>query len=146
MKKALLEYSNNKEFEFTCVKNDAHRVRTKCATKGCNWLVLYSWCSGKKMFVVKHYTFKHSCLGQVTRNKVVTTQVVVKNFGDVITVMPLIRSLHLNAMVKRHLRVFIFDKVCMNAKILVSGQIEHQFRDDFKVLTGYALKLRVGNH
>lgn len=42
-------------FEFKHIKNDVLRVRAKCFSTSYMWLIFYSWCSGKKMYVVNHY-------------------------------------------------------------------------------------------
>ena len=112
-----MDFSTRKGFEFKYMKNDALRVRARCSAKGCTWLILCSWCSGKKMYVVKHYVAEHSCLLQTTKNRRVTSHVVAKGFGDLISGMPFMRPINLKAMVRRKLGVFVTNKVCINAKV-----------------------------
>lgn len=61
-------------------------------------------------------------------NKRVTARVVAKKFGEVISVMPIIKPRHFKAMVKKEMGVFISNKVCRNAKAMVIKKIEHQSR------------------
>lgn len=144
-KNTLVDFSTRKGFEFKYIKNDTSRVRAKCSAKDCSWLILCSWCSTKKIYVVKHYVSTHSCLLGVTKNKRVTAQVVVKKFGDVIASMPVIKPRHLKALVRKETGVFVTDKVCKNAKRLVLKKVEQQFIEDFKVLNSYALELKASN-
>ena len=81
----------------------------------------------KKVYVVKHYVAEHSCLLQTTKNRRVTSHVVAKRFGDLISGMPFIRPINLKAMVRRELGVFASNKVCRNAKGLIFKKIEQQF-------------------
>ena len=97
------------------------------------------------MYKVKHCVAEHSCLLQTTKNRRVTSHVVVKRFGDLIRSMPFIRPINLKAMVRRELGVFVSNKVCKNAKSLVLKKIEQQFKEDFMVLNNYALELKESN-
>lgn len=45
-KNELVKHSTSRGFEFKYIKNDSKRVRARCSAKGCNWLILCSWCSG----------------------------------------------------------------------------------------------------
>lgn len=72
-KEELVEFSTWKGFEFKYIKNDLVRVRAKSSAKACTWLILRSWCSGKKRSVVKHYVPNHTCLLGTSRNKRATT-------------------------------------------------------------------------
>lgn len=117
--KELVEFSTRKGFEFKYMKNDSVRVRAKCSTIGCTCLMLCSWCSSKKRYVVKHYVPNHSCLLGTSTNKRVAAHIIASKFGDVISSMPIIRPSHLKAMAWRELGIFITDKVCRNSKALV---------------------------
>ncbi|XP_039132316.1 uncharacterized protein LOC120269096 [Dioscorea cayenensis subsp. rotundata] len=141
-KNELVEHSTNRGFEFKYLKNDSKRVRATCSATKCKWLILCSWCSGKKMFVVKHYESEHSCLLGATKNRRVTAPVVAKRFGEIITAMPFIRPRHLRALVRKELGVFITNKVCRNARDLVLKKIEQQFKEDFGVINNYAMELK----
>ena len=77
----LVEFLTRKGFEFSYIKNDSVRVRAKCSTKGYKWLILCSWCSGKKVHIMKHYVADHSCILGATKNRRVTIYVVAKRFG-----------------------------------------------------------------
>lgn len=123
-RKELVEFSTRKGFEFKYMKIDSVRVRAKCSAEGCTWLTLCSWCSGKKRYIVKHYVPNHSCLLGTTKKKKVTTHIIARKFGDVITSMSYIRPSHLKAMVKRELVIFIIDKLCRNSKALVIKKVE----------------------
>ena len=118
-KNVLVEISTRKRFEFKYIKNDAMRVRAKCSAEGCSWMILCSWCSSKKLYVVKHYRAEHSCLLGATRNKRVSAHVLVKKFGDVIAGILVMKPRHLKALVRRELGVFITDKTCKNVRRLV---------------------------
>lgn len=118
-KSVLVEFSTRKQFEFQYIKNDKVRVRAKCSAKGCKWIILCSWCNGRKTYVVKHYMAEHSCILGATKNKRVIAHVVAKNFGEMISAVPFIKPRQLKAMVRKELGVFITNKVCRNAKILV---------------------------
>lgn len=144
-KHELMEMSTRKGFEFKYVKNDSIRVAAKCSVKRCKWLILCSWCNGKKMFIVKHYVPNNSCLLRTTRNRRVTTHVVTKKFCEVISAMPFIRPRHLRAMVRKDLGVFISNNVSRNDKTLVIKKIEAQFWEDFRVLNDYVMELKETN-
>lgn len=72
-KRELVASSTRKEFEFIYLKNDTVRVRARCSAKDYKWLILYSWCSARKLFVVKNYVGQHSCVLKTTKNKRVIT-------------------------------------------------------------------------
>ena len=91
---------------------------------------LCSWCSGKKMYIVKHYVLNHSCLLETTRNKRVNAHVVVKRFEEVISALTFIMPRHLRAMMRKNLEVFISMKVSKNPKTLVIKKIEKKFREN----------------
>ena len=95
------------------------RVRAKCSAKGCTLLILCSWCSAKRLFIIKYYVAEHSCLLKATRNRRVTANVVVEKFGDMIAAMPILKPRHLKALIRMELGVFISDKVCKNDRCLV---------------------------
>ncbi|XP_039135770.1 uncharacterized protein LOC120273202 [Dioscorea cayenensis subsp. rotundata] len=144
-KHELVQFSIRKGFAFQYVKNDGTRVREKCAAKGCKWLVFCSWCSGKKMHVLKKYIAEHSCLVGTSKNRRVTGKVIANRFFDVINGMPFIKPRHLKAMVRKELGVFISDKVCRNAKAIVLRKLKKQFKEDFLVLNSYVLELKEAN-
>lgn len=144
-KHELVQFSIRKGFAFQYVKNDGTRVREKCAAKGCKWLVFCSWCSGKKMYVLKKYIAEHSCLVGTSKNRRVTGKVIANRFFDVINGMPFIKPRHLKAMVRIELGVFISDKVCRNAKAIVLRKLKKQFKEDFLVLNSYVLELKEAN-
>ena len=120
----LVEFSTRKRFEFSYIKNDLVRVRAKCSPKGCKWLILCSWCSVKKVYVVKHYVADHSSILGATKNRRVTAYVVAKRFEEVIGGMPSIKPRHVKAMVRKEMGVFITNKVYKNAKALVLKKIK----------------------
>lgn len=100
-KSELVDFSTRQGFEFRYMKNDALRLRAICSAIGCPWLILYCWCSGRKMYVVKHYIAAHSCLLHTIKNRRVTIGVVAKRFGDLISSMPFIKPINLKAIVRR---------------------------------------------
>ncbi|XP_072066824.1 uncharacterized protein [Arachis hypogaea] len=55
-----------KELEY--IKNEKHKVRAKCAEKGCSWLILTSWNSQELCFQVKTYVKEHTCGKNLTSN------------------------------------------------------------------------------
>lgn len=108
-------------------------------------MILCSWCSKNKLYMVKHYMPGYTCILGATRNRRVSGHVLVEKFGDVIAGIPIINPRHLKVLVKKELVMFITDKICENARCLVSKKIEKQLIEDFKVLNGYALELRATN-
>lgn len=74
-------------------------------------VVLCSWCSGKKVYVVKHYVAYHLCILRATKKRRVIAHVVVKRFGKVISGMLSIRPRHVKAMVRKDMGMFITNKV-----------------------------------
>lgn len=79
------------------------------------------------------------------KNKRVTRSVIVRRFFDVINGMPFIRPMHLRAMVRKELGVFIYSKICRNAKAMALRKIEKQYKEVFFVLNNYILELKEAN-
>lgn len=144
-KRELVDFSLRKGFEFQYLKNDGVRVRVRCAAKGCKWLIFCSWCSRRKMYVVKTYVREHSCFVGTSKNKRVTGSVIARRYFDVINGMPCIRPRHLRALLRKDLGVFISTKVCRNAKAMVLKKMEKQYQDEFLVLNNYILELKEAN-
>lgn len=75
--------------------------------KGCKW----SHCAiGKKLYVVKNYVTEHSCLLKARNNKRVTSNMVMRRFGHIISSMPFISPINLKVMVRRELEVLLQEK------------------------------------
>lgn len=127
------------------MKNDAVQVRANCSAKGCKWIILCSWCSGKKTYVMNHYVLEHSCLVGTSKNRRVIGSVIAIRFGDVISGIPFIRTRHLRAMIRRELGIFVTSKVFRHAKALVLKKLEKKFKEDIMVLHNYALELKEQN-
>lgn len=118
-KAKLVEISTRQGFEFKFIKNGALRVQACCVAKRCKWLILCSWCSGKQIFIVKHYESSHSCLLGTTKNRRVIAPEIAKRFRETLTAMPFIKPRHFRAMVRKEMGAFITKKVCRNARRLL---------------------------
>lgn len=93
---------------------------------------------------MKYYASQNSCLLGITKNRWVIALIIARRFGEINTVMPLIRPRHLRALIKKELGVFHKQGV-QNCTDLVLNKIEEKFTEDFIVIHNYAMELKATN-
>lgn len=143
-KKALSDYSLEKQFTYHFKKNDKVRVRAKCSALNCKWEILASIDGNDKLFKVKTYYDEHSCL-PTTKNPRLTSKVIAIKFKDDIVKMPFMKARHIRALVKKKTGVVIDYPKARRAKLRVMKQIQEQYIDEFKRLREYADELVTTN-
>ncbi|XP_070017018.1 uncharacterized protein [Nicotiana sylvestris] len=102
--------------------NEPTRVRVKCKKASCPWLLVASYDSRTKDFVVKNYNPVHKC-DPTNRNKLCNSKFLAKRFNERIKEQPNIRIFKFQELIRKKLGLYVGRTVCRRAKNIVLNEI-----------------------
>ncbi|GLT48371.1 hypothetical protein SLA2020_220020 [Shorea laevis] len=143
-KKALFHYSTYKGFAPKWLRNAPDKQRVICKAPNCPWYISATLQKRDGSFKVVALVKEHICIKD-NKNPMVTTKQLAKHHNQRIKAVPGIRirelidftRIELNALVKK-------DKMA-RARRMVHQELEGNYKDEFKVLRGWAKLLLESN-
>jgi len=110
--------------------NEPTRVRVKCKKASCPWLLVASYDSRTKDFVVKNYNPVHKC-DPTNRNKLCNSKFLAKRFNERIKEQPNIRIFKFQELIRKKLGLYVGRTVCRRAKNIVLNEIMGDYKLEY---------------
>uniref|UniRef100_A0A1S3ZQM4 Transposase MuDR plant domain-containing protein n=1 Tax=Nicotiana tabacum TaxID=4097 RepID=A0A1S3ZQM4_TOBAC len=121
-REAVTKYVVQQKVSIEKYVNEPTKVRVKFKKASCSWLLVASYDSRTKDFVVKNYNPVHKC-DPTNRNKLCNSKFLAKRFNERIKEQPNIRIFKFQELIRKKLGLYVGRTVCRRAKNIMLNEI-----------------------
>ncbi|KAF3617770.1 putative transcription factor MYC2-like [Capsicum annuum] len=143
-RKAIADYVVEYRRQVKLKPNEKHRIRVKCISANCNWLLFSSTDSDSGDFIVKNYNPIHKCI-PLNKNKMCDSKLVARKFKDRIASQSYIRIWEIQDLVREVLGLYVGKTICYRAKQIVMRKNMGDWKLEFSRLCDYADMIKTTN-
>lgn len=141
---AIAKYSIAKSTPLKLNPNEKHRIRAKCKSPGCPFVLFMSQSGRNSGLVVNTFHSEHSCLKD-SKNRLASARFLASEFKPILNDKPTVTTNELLKTCEQKMHLYVSKSTCKRAKRIVKTELEGSYINEFGYLGAHIAMLKQTN-